>query len=276
MNVDGYVSSGGLGGPAILPLSLAKMAQMTRAFPDAVVLRHRRHLRLRATRSTTSCSAAARCRCAPPRCSTTPSVRTSSRDLAGRPVASSSRRHAERGWTTLEDFRGLLRDRVVAQSQDPPAGARRLPGRLRAPGGIRGAGAVGQPPEVSVMATTLIKNGTIVTASDRYEADVYIDKGVITLIGRGLTTPADTVVDASGHARHARRHRRAHPPRHAVRRHDVGRRLRDRHDRRGARRHDDARRLRHPGLRRRACYPALDALDEARRGQGGHRLRAST
>ena len=34
INVDGFVSSGGLGGPAILPLSLAKMAQMTRAFPD--------------------------------------------------------------------------------------------------------------------------------------------------------------------------------------------------------------------------------------------------
>src|SRR5207237_10760150 len=35
MNVEGYVSAGGLGGPAILPLSLAKMAQMTKAFPDA-------------------------------------------------------------------------------------------------------------------------------------------------------------------------------------------------------------------------------------------------
>src|SRR5436853_489795 len=34
MNVDGLVSSGGLGGPAILPLSMAKMAQMTRAFPE--------------------------------------------------------------------------------------------------------------------------------------------------------------------------------------------------------------------------------------------------
>src|SRR5205809_1539521 len=34
MNVDGYVSSGGMGGPAILPLSMAKMAQMTQAFPD--------------------------------------------------------------------------------------------------------------------------------------------------------------------------------------------------------------------------------------------------
>ena len=34
MNVDGLVSSGGLGGPAILPQSLAKMAQLTQAFPD--------------------------------------------------------------------------------------------------------------------------------------------------------------------------------------------------------------------------------------------------
>src|SRR5437868_5897208 len=34
INVDGFVSSGGLGGPAILPLSLAKMAQLTKAFPD--------------------------------------------------------------------------------------------------------------------------------------------------------------------------------------------------------------------------------------------------
>ena len=34
MSVEGYVSSGGLGGPAILPLSMAKMAQMTKAFPD--------------------------------------------------------------------------------------------------------------------------------------------------------------------------------------------------------------------------------------------------
>ena len=48
------------------------------------------------------------------------------------------------------------------------------------------------------MSTTLIKNGTIVTAADKYDADIYIEKGVITLIGRGLSLPADTVVDASG------------------------------------------------------------------------------
>ena len=34
INVDGLVSSGGLGGPAILPMSLCNMAQMTQAFPD--------------------------------------------------------------------------------------------------------------------------------------------------------------------------------------------------------------------------------------------------
>src|SRR5215471_8884413 len=34
VNVDGRVSTGGLGGPAILPLSLAKISQLTAAFPD--------------------------------------------------------------------------------------------------------------------------------------------------------------------------------------------------------------------------------------------------
>jgi dihydropyrimidinase len=48
------------------------------------------------------------------------------------------------------------------------------------------------------MSTTLVKNGTVVTAGDRYDADIYIDKGQVTLIGQGLNLPADTVVDASG------------------------------------------------------------------------------
>jgi dihydropyrimidinase len=48
------------------------------------------------------------------------------------------------------------------------------------------------------MSATLVRNGTIVTASDRYQADIYIDKGVITHIGRGLSFAADTVVDATG------------------------------------------------------------------------------
>ncbi len=47
VNVDGYVSSGGLGGPAILPQSLAKMAEMTAGVPGPGVLGHRRDLHVR-------------------------------------------------------------------------------------------------------------------------------------------------------------------------------------------------------------------------------------
>jgi dihydropyrimidinase len=48
------------------------------------------------------------------------------------------------------------------------------------------------------MSTTLVQNGTIVTAADRYDADIYIDKGVIAYIGRAITLMADTVIDAAG------------------------------------------------------------------------------
>lgn len=48
------------------------------------------------------------------------------------------------------------------------------------------------------MTTTLVRNGTIVTSADRYQADILIEKGVITTIGAGLPEQADTVVDASG------------------------------------------------------------------------------
>src|SRR5512144_633473 len=48
------------------------------------------------------------------------------------------------------------------------------------------------------MPTLLVRNGTIITASDRFQADIYIDKGVITQIGRGITAPADATIDATG------------------------------------------------------------------------------
>jgi dihydropyrimidinase len=48
------------------------------------------------------------------------------------------------------------------------------------------------------MSTLLVKNADVVTASDRYQADIFAEKGVITLIGQGLNLPADTVLDASG------------------------------------------------------------------------------
>ena len=78
MNVDGRVSSGGLGGPAILPQSLALMSQMTRAFPERASPASAAS-RSSDTPSITSCSGAARSRCAPRPCSTTRSGRTSSR-----------------------------------------------------------------------------------------------------------------------------------------------------------------------------------------------------
>jgi dihydropyrimidinase len=44
----------------------------------------------------------------------------------------------------------------------------------------------------------LIKNGTIVTATDLYRGDVFVENETITAIGTQLTMPADRVIDASG------------------------------------------------------------------------------
>ncbi|MFH1466071.1 MAG: dihydropyrimidinase [Pseudomonadota bacterium] len=46
---------------------------------------------------------------------------------------------------------------------------------------------------------TIIQHGEIITASDRYHADLRIEDGVITLIGQGLPVgPGDEVIDAAG------------------------------------------------------------------------------
>src|SRR6188474_480994 len=44
----------------------------------------------------------------------------------------------------------------------------------------------------------LIKNGTIVTATDQYVGDVLVDGEKITTIGSSLSMPADKVIDAKG------------------------------------------------------------------------------
>jgi dihydropyrimidinase len=44
----------------------------------------------------------------------------------------------------------------------------------------------------------LIRNGTIVTASDLYKGDVFIDRETVTTIGTSLSMPADRVIDATG------------------------------------------------------------------------------
>lgn len=44
----------------------------------------------------------------------------------------------------------------------------------------------------------LIKNGTIVTASDTYSGDIYIEGGIIKEISTNLNIPSDEIIDANG------------------------------------------------------------------------------
>jgi dihydropyrimidinase len=47
--------------------------------------------------------------------------------------------------------------------------------------------------------TLLIRNGTVITATDQYVADVYVVGETIHSIGRNLQFSADETIDASGH-----------------------------------------------------------------------------
>src|SRR4051812_1786346 len=44
----------------------------------------------------------------------------------------------------------------------------------------------------------LIRNGTVITATDMYRGDVFVEGERITTIGAELAMPADTVIDAAG------------------------------------------------------------------------------
>lgn len=115
MNVDGYVSSGGLGGPAILPQSLALMSQMCRAFPDRAFsgiggvsdFPTALNYFLLGCGTVQVCTAAMLDRAVGP--GVIKMLLEGYRQFL--------EKHAGRGWTRLEDFRGLLRDRVVAHSK---------------------------------------------------------------------------------------------------------------------------------------------------------------
>jgi dihydroorotate dehydrogenase len=115
MNVDGYVSSGGLGGPAILPQSLAKIAQLTQAFPDRAFsgiggiasFAHALNYFLLGCGTVQVCTAAMLDHAIGP--NVIKGLVSGMNDFLDR--------HADKGWTSLEDFRGLRRDRVVAHSQ---------------------------------------------------------------------------------------------------------------------------------------------------------------
>jgi dihydropyrimidinase len=57
---------------------------------------------------------------------------------------------------------------------------------------------------------TLIQNGQIITATDNYRADIFIDGETITTIGKKLDMEADVTIDAAskyvipgGHHPHA-------------------------------------------------------------------------
>jgi len=123
MNVDGLVSPGGLGGPAILPLSLAKMAQLTQAFPDKsfsgiggiAEFSHALNYFLLGCGTAQVCTAAMLDHAIGPNV-----IRNL---LAG--MTATMERH---GWQTLEDFRGLRRDRVVTHSKIRRPDAKRYHG----------------------------------------------------------------------------------------------------------------------------------------------------
>src|SRR5690349_21673409 len=115
MNVDGYVSSGGLGGPAILPQSIAKMAQLTQAFPDKAfsgiggVSTFDQALNY----FLLGCGTVQVCTAAMLDHAIGPNV---IKELTTG-MARFFERHADKGWHTLEDVRGSRRDRVVTHSQ---------------------------------------------------------------------------------------------------------------------------------------------------------------
>ena len=115
MNVDGLVSYGGLGGPAILPQSLAKIAQLTTALPDRsfsgiggiATFAHALNYFLLGCGTVQVCTAAMLDHAIGPNV-----IRALTAGLT-----EFLEKHADRGWTSLDDFRGQRRDRIVAHSQ---------------------------------------------------------------------------------------------------------------------------------------------------------------
>ena len=112
VNVDGYVSSGGLGGPAILPLSLAKMSQLTQAFPEksfsaiggVAEFPHALNYMLLGCGTVQVCTAAMLDHAIGP-------------NIIKRLTAGMQETMERHGWSSLEDFRGSRRDRVVQHSK---------------------------------------------------------------------------------------------------------------------------------------------------------------
>ena len=115
VHVDGLVSTGGLGGPAILPLSLAKMSQLTQAFPDKAfsgiggISTFEQALNY----FLLGCGTVQVCTAAMLDHAIGPNIIKGLNDGLARFIET----HADKGWTKLDDFVGLRRDRVVSQSK---------------------------------------------------------------------------------------------------------------------------------------------------------------
>jgi len=112
MNVDGFVSSGGLGGPAILPLSLAKISQLTQAFPaksfsgigGVAEFSHALNYFLLGCGTVQVCTAAMLDQAVGP-------------NVVKRLLSGMTETMNRYGWKSLDDFIGQRRARVVAHSQ---------------------------------------------------------------------------------------------------------------------------------------------------------------
>ena len=129
MNVDGFVSSGGLGGPAILPLSMAKMAQLTQALPDhsfsgiggIAEFAHALNYFLLGCGTVQVCTAAMLDHAIGP-------------NVIKNLIAGMTETMEKHGWQTLEDFRDARRDRVVTHSKIRRPGAKTYHGGYEAEG----------------------------------------------------------------------------------------------------------------------------------------------
>ena len=115
VSVDGLTASGGLGGPAILPQSLAKMAELTHAFPD------REFSGIGGISNFDQALSYFLLGCGTVQVATAamldhaigPNVIAALKDG----MTAFLERNAHRGWTSLADFRGYHRDRVVPHSE---------------------------------------------------------------------------------------------------------------------------------------------------------------
>jgi len=115
INVDGLVSCGGLGGPAILPMSLANMSKMTQAFPDRAFsavggvsdFSQALSYFLLGAGTVQVCTSAM----------LDSAIGPSVIKRLNAQLDAFLEKHATDGWKTVDDFRGLRRDRVVLQSQ---------------------------------------------------------------------------------------------------------------------------------------------------------------